>query len=334
MGDFYLDSQADVEAFDCTEVTGGLTIDGWYNPYGITDLSSLSGLTSVGGDLGIVFNFKLTSLSGLEDLISVEGSLYIWDNNKLTSLSGLGKLTSVGEDLQIRENDALASTTGLEELTSVGGNLKISDNAALAMSSGLKGLTSVGGGLYIRENDGLGSLTGLEKLAAVGGDVVIQDNDALVLLPKELASVGGDFEVTNNEALTECSCSLSGLIENEQFVGVGGTVSIHDNHAYGTCTSPGVVLGNPCEADLSVSVADTPDPVGLYAPITYTLTLANNGPKAAPGFYAQLALPPQLHVIALDQGCGLNPTHPYWSVVVCSGGELAAETNAVFTVTA
>lgn len=44
-GDFALLSQADVDAFDCTEVTSNLLISG----DDITDLGSLSSLTAIGG---------------------------------------------------------------------------------------------------------------------------------------------------------------------------------------------------------------------------------------------------------------------------------------------
>jgi hypothetical protein len=55
----------------------------------------------VGGSLSISGNDGLTSLSGLENLNSVGRDFDIWNNNALTNLSGLQNLTSVGGDLEI-----------------------------------------------------------------------------------------------------------------------------------------------------------------------------------------------------------------------------------------
>ena len=146
-GDVTLSSQAQVNAFPpgCFTVPGNLRISGT----DITNLNSLSSLTSVGVSLFIRDNAALTSVSSLSGLRQVGGALQIITNNALPSLNGLQSLTSVGVDLDIQSNAALTSVSSLSGLRQVGHTLQISLNNALPSLNGLQSLTSVGGSLII-----------------------------------------------------------------------------------------------------------------------------------------------------------------------------------------
>ena len=175
-GDFELETQADVDAFDCAEVTGGLTIDG----NGITNLDGLSSLTSVGGYVRISGNPALTSLDGLSGITSVDGSVRIEENDALVSLDGLNGLTSVGDDLSIEENDALTNVDALASLTFIARNLLVRFNPVLSECKiGLGDLLwaeeehgdAIGGGIDVRENaPGCNS-----RWEAMGGAVDTED---------------------------------------------------------------------------------------------------------------------------------------------------------------
>lgn len=89
-----LATQAEVDAFDCVEVTGNLLISG----DDISDLSPLLGLTTVGEEFAVRDNGALASLTGLESLESV-GRLTVAQNDLLSSLEGLDGLASVGTSL-------------------------------------------------------------------------------------------------------------------------------------------------------------------------------------------------------------------------------------------
>ena len=117
----------------------------------VTSLLGLEGLTSVGGNLVILYNDTLTNLSGLDNLISVGEGLRIYSNASLTSLSALENLTSVGGFLDIVHNASLISLSELNKLTSVGGYMNIENNAALT-SLGLGSLCSVNNNFYITDN--------------------------------------------------------------------------------------------------------------------------------------------------------------------------------------
>ena len=82
-GDVELTTQAQVDLFVGTSITGNLAIhyDWVENINNIVDLSPLSTLTAVGGDLTIALNDSLVTLNGLGNLTSVGGGLNI-DYNK------------------------------------------------------------------------------------------------------------------------------------------------------------------------------------------------------------------------------------------------------------
>src|SRR5690606_1508622 len=166
-GDVILTSQTEVDAFatnhpNCTEVSGTLTIQGANN------LTPLSNLTSVGGDLYIISNSSLTDLYGLSNLTSVGGNLFISTNSSLPNLDGLSNLTSVGGTLYITYNLSLDNLDGLSNLTSVGADLVIQYNSSLTDISGLQNidpasiLSTYGFGLYIKNNSSL-SVCNLEN---------------------------------------------------------------------------------------------------------------------------------------------------------------------------
>src|SRR5690606_9592043 len=164
-GDVILTSQTEVDDFatnhpNCTEISGDLYIYG----NDITDLSPLSNLTSVGGNLNIFSNSSLLNLDGLNNLTSVGGLLDISFNSNLTNLNGLSNLTSVGGYLNIYDNLSLTNLDGLSNLTSLGGYLSISFNSSLTNLDGLSNLTSIGGYLRIYNNSNLTDISGLQNI--------------------------------------------------------------------------------------------------------------------------------------------------------------------------
>jgi hypothetical protein len=142
----------------------------------------------------------LTDLSGLWD---VEGDLMIEDNGMLGSLQGLDHLTRIGRDLQIVRNVSLTSLAGLEQLKTISGDLVLTGNAALASVRELSGLTSISGLISIRDNLTLESLVGLEGIRAINGSVLIENNASLMSMVglQNLASIGQVLSIRNNESL-------------------------------------------------------------------------------------------------------------------------------------
>lgn len=249
-GTVVLQSQAAVNAFACSSVTGTLSING----NDITDLTPLASLTSVGSALSIVFNPALTSLAGLEGVTSV-GDLVVLHNAALTSLAGLKNLSTVSSAIVMETNSALTSLAGLESLTSVGTNISLRTNNLLVSLTGLEAITSIGGSLTIVGHAALTSLAGLNNLASVGTFLFLHNNDALPSLVdlQSLSSVGGNLTVQSSDMLETCSCGLAGLISGGAFSGVSGNVTIQNNDPTGSCNSPQQVLDTACSLPVELT---------------------------------------------------------------------------------
>jgi len=117
-GDLSLNTQADVDAFNYTSVTGILFISSIFS--NIANLDHLSTLTSVGKNLLIGRQNDLTNINGLSNLQSVAGILSISDCPRLLNIDGLSGLQSV-HDLEITGqfggNPRLKNINGLSNLT-------------------------------------------------------------------------------------------------------------------------------------------------------------------------------------------------------------------------
>ncbi len=276
-----------------TSLSEGLDIS---NNAALTSLTGLEGLTSVAERFFISGNAALGSLTGLSGLTDIGGSLFIEDNAVLTSLAGLESLASIGGGLFIQANAVLVSLAGLEGLTAIGVDtfglslfsLLIGDNAALESLAGLENVTSVFGSVFVENNDALASLAGLSGLTFVGLDLAIDNNAALASLEglESLISVAGGLGIFTNDALVDCACGLAGLIFGDPpaFSGAGA-VSIVDNAVGGRCTSPEVVLANPCETEEPTD-DETP-------PVCAPITPEYNGPGGVLSAIATAASDPE-----------------------------------------
>ena len=136
-----LTTQAAVDNFDLSEVTGDLNIfDDGSDP--ITNLDGLSGLTSVGNVLRINFNSSLTDVDGLSGLSSVR-FLAVFFNPMLTDLDGLSGLTTANIVL-INSNMSLAGYCGLFPLVEAGGPTLFHSIAGNAMDPTLAEILTAG----------------------------------------------------------------------------------------------------------------------------------------------------------------------------------------------
>jgi hypothetical protein len=144
---------------------------------GITDLSGLDNLTTIGGEFPVMMLIyespALTSLNGLSSLSECSG-LALFRDHALTDISALAGISSMDE-LMIADNDALISLAGLESLAKIGDEgLQISDNAAVADLSPLSGLMALSGPLSITNNCAITDADAEALVASIleGGGVV------------------------------------------------------------------------------------------------------------------------------------------------------------------
>lgn len=182
IGTFELRSQSEVNAFietyaDCPTIKGNLILRG----NDITDISGLSFLTSITGNLNIESNINLTSLNGLQNISNIGNNLYIYKMKALTDLSGLNgnAIQQLNGFLEINNNDALQNIDALNGIQSVRRYVNISDNPALISIEGLAKIIKIDNNLTISNNESLTTLKGVEDIQIIVDRIQITNNDIL-----------------------------------------------------------------------------------------------------------------------------------------------------------
>ncbi|KAA3625029.1 MAG: hypothetical protein DWP94_02060 [Flavobacterium sp.] len=149
-----------------------------YSNDNLSDLGGISHFTSLPGDLNLEYNNN-SNLDDLSSLTSVGGNLRIlFDGSDPVSISGINNLSEVGGELEILSHPPLANIDALESLVSVG-SLTLYNINTLTNLNGLSNLVSIINDLYISDNDELTNLCGLTTLITnngLGGTYYVQNN--------------------------------------------------------------------------------------------------------------------------------------------------------------
>ncbi|MEO1262984.1 MAG: MopE-related protein [Bacteroidota bacterium] len=231
--DFTFNSQAEVDAFntDCKIIAGNVIISG----ADITDLSNLSGITEITGDIFIQNNDLLVDLNGLNGLTVIGGCLHLLDNNLLENIDALINVVSIGTDIFIENNPFLINLNGLGSLTVINGGIRIINLPALENIDGLSGVleitlqlfidncpvlinlnglqnvTLIGGNIQISNCILITDLNGLSGLITIGGNIRIQGNGGIINLQglEGVVFIGGDFFLVDIQQLTDLEILVS-----------------------------------------------------------------------------------------------------------------------------
>lgn len=218
-GDVKLTSQAEVDSFQCTEVTGTLTISG----DDITNLSPLQNLTKVGRLFITECNSLVTldGLSGITRITSRTGIPYtlgIAGNEALKNVDGLSGIVNDSlHSLSISNNPSLESINALSSVETVFGLFSIANNASLKSMNGFRNITSMQESgfspyLLIDNNPSLTNLDGFSSLQTIvghGANLDISNNPGLTNIDglSSLTTIAGGGRpaglfINNNDALT------------------------------------------------------------------------------------------------------------------------------------
>jgi len=160
-GDLNLTTQAQVDAFNFTSVTGKLILFST----SISNLNGLSELQSVGGQ----FELSGTAIDNIDALTNLQsiGSLLIRGNSLLTNLNGFSALTTAPGNLSFQNNRLLVNFDGLLSLTGVITGIEIS-NCAMSNLNGFSSISDITGFVNMEANPSLANLDGLEGLLGAG----------------------------------------------------------------------------------------------------------------------------------------------------------------------
>jgi len=281
-GDITFNNQIEINTFladypNCTTIPGNLKIGGasFVEQSDIDNIAQLAQITSIGGDLLIVFNSTdLINLHGLEQLTHVSGNVHVFHNSALADLNALSQITTIGGNLNISGNSALNSIDGLKKLTTVGANMDVTENPVLTRLNSFSKLQSVGGYLSIWGNAVLSDVNDLHQLISINGNLSVTQNHALTNLHglRQLAVLGGDLNINQNINLTDLGnltpkmtptatlrvahnfnlsdCAVQTICEH---ISSGGPIEVIGNGA--GCSSV-LELENACATNLPVELSN------------------------------------------------------------------------------
>ncbi|TMU57213.1 hypothetical protein [Flagellimonas algicola] len=205
-GDVYLMSQEEVESFgndNYKEVTGTLTIGSNISCCSnISNLSFLSDLEVIGGDLLIGYNDRLKNLDGLNGLREIGENLIIKDNTDLENIDGLSNVIFFGSGIYLRNNNSLASISGVSHLHEINGDLEIYENETLKDLDALENLKVIKGILQLWRTE-IQDISGLNNLESIGGDFFIAQMNGLteIIGFDGLRSIQGTLYLMSNTNL-------------------------------------------------------------------------------------------------------------------------------------
>jgi uncharacterized repeat protein (TIGR01451 family) len=118
--------------------------------------------------------------------------------------------------------------------------------------------------------------------------------------------------------------NLTALAPGTNFV-----VRADDGAAHSGQSNPFVV---GLRDDISLTMTDTPDPVGVGGNITYSIVVTNVGPSSATGVTVTNVLPATATFVSANSSQGSSTTNG--NVVACSLGSLGPNTSATITIVA
>jgi hypothetical protein len=197
-----------------------------YNNAGLTSLTGLDHLDSVGEFFAITQNPLLGSFTGLEHLTVISGNCVL--GGFVSGMAGLNNLRAVGGFFHLVSLPNLISLAGLERLKSIGNEFTLSFCPVLNDMTGLDSLLSITGNLTII-NNGLTSLNGLESLTTVGWYIGIEANtdltDIMGIKNINAGTLGGGIYINSNPNLS--SCAVKTVCD---YIAIpGGNIYIMDN---------------------------------------------------------------------------------------------------------
>ena len=219
IGDITVSTQAEVDSLRTT-LAGKTVIDGkvliGYGLAGdtlrsdITDLTPLSNVSHITGNLIIQRNGSLVNLNGLTHLQTIGGNFRIGaiftenSNAQLTALGDFSVLQTIGGYFSVQNNDTLTDLGDFPALQTIGGFFYVYSNAQLTALGGFPVLRTVGEYFNVYNNAQLTALGDFPVLRTVGEYFNVYNNAQLTALGDfpVLRSIGEYFNVTNNDTLT------------------------------------------------------------------------------------------------------------------------------------
>lgn len=196
--EIYLKSQAEVDAFlvnnpNCTYIYE-LELAG-----DINDLSGFSSLNTV-SYLYLYDCPNLTDLSGLSNIDSVYGNLGFYNTEGFTNACGLESLVFIGNDLRFEGTVSIENLEGLENVIYIGDDITIEDNGSLENLNGIQNATlNEGSYINIDNNPMLTNCCGIQNIVNNTADVnlSIENTPSFCSTEEEIANAECNFPISS-----------------------------------------------------------------------------------------------------------------------------------------
>ncbi len=196
-GNMTLTSQAQIDAFSYSGVSGSLTISEAV-PGNITDLTPLQGLEFV-ESFNVVNNTALSNIS-LPNLKAVRFNLNINNNTSLVGME-FPLLEFIGRTIEVKNNDTLLKIATMPLLNRIGQDFIIYNNPKLKTFGAFSRLNYIKGKLSVTNNPSLVDFTGLESLQEIR-DLYINNNTSLTDINAfSLKNIENSIYINNNPSL-------------------------------------------------------------------------------------------------------------------------------------
>ena len=208
-GNITLRSQEEVDEFisNTTVIDGNLTIG--YTDFGdsrsdITDLTPLSNITDIIGNLSIQQNGQLDNINDLNNLQTIGGYFEVYGNDTLTTIGDFSSLQTIGGNFSVGSNDILTTLGDFPALDSIGRYFSVSSNDRLTTLGDFTALQTIGEYFSVSNNDTLTTLGDFPALDSIGRYFSVSSNDRLTTLGDftALQTIGEYFRVISNDTLT------------------------------------------------------------------------------------------------------------------------------------
>jgi surface protein len=272
---FFTQSQVDsfpINYPGCTQIAGDVCIGDCSSPYvysAITNLSPLSQLNSIGGQLFLRWN-GLTNFNGLHNIHTINGNLRIHNISGINDLEGLTSLDSVMGVLDLSSNSGLVNLNGLDSIQHLG-SLSISNNSIQEINA-LSSITSLQGGLYLAGEYDLAQISGLQNIESIETQFVL---NGLPDLPnlfglQNLSSLNPQYNFAITNCLTLSGCDIPAVCD---YLSDPGNPASFSNNATGCATR--VQVETACAAAPPPCTSLTiPLNAATNVPVTTSLTWA------------------------------------------------------------
>ncbi len=186
----------------CTELDGLIVFQS--SAY---DLSPLSLIEKIKGDVRFDLSFNFLGLSGMSSLKEIDGSFIVDDMDSILDFAGQETLEKIGGDFIVIDNSRLLDFDGLFSLAEIGGKLEIVNNSELLTITNVTSLQYLGltsqSDLIIERNNNLIDLNGLQSIEEIKGKLSVRYNNNLLNIDglSGIQLVNSTIKINDNDNL-------------------------------------------------------------------------------------------------------------------------------------